>query len=75
MKILSDTAAPSPAEAKKQSTAVAEVIDQGKLDAVRREAHALRAMFDALSPLERAVAGKQIAAVRRLVEAVEALKR
>jgi hypothetical protein len=30
-------------------------------------------MFEGLSALEKAVAGKQIAAVRRLVEAVERL--
>ncbi|WP_423394452.1 hypothetical protein [Burkholderia sp. LMG 21824] len=73
MKILSGTGAPLPVEDGKTATAVAEVVGATKLDAARREARALRAMFDALSPLERAVAGKQIAAVRRLVEAVEAL--
>ena len=36
-------------------------------------AQELRRMFEGLSALEKAVAGKQIAAVRRLVEAVERL--
>ncbi|WP_155710339.1 hypothetical protein [Burkholderia stagnalis] len=48
-------------------------IDVARVAAAKREARELRAMFDALSPLEKAVAAKQITAVRRLVEAVEAL--
>ncbi|WP_175751538.1 hypothetical protein [Burkholderia ambifaria] len=39
----------------------------------KREARELRALFDKLSPVERMLAAKQIEAVRRLVEAVEAL--
>ncbi|WP_175771708.1 hypothetical protein [Burkholderia ambifaria] len=41
--------------------------------AAKREARELRALFDKLSPVERMLAAKQIEAVRRLVEAVEAL--
>lgn len=37
------------------------------------EAAALRDMFAKLSPVEKAIAGAQIKAVTRLVEAVEAL--
>lgn len=50
-----------------------EYVQLNALARAQNAAAELRAMFDALSPLERAVAGKQIAAVRRLVEAVEAL--
>ncbi|WP_175887937.1 hypothetical protein [Burkholderia contaminans] len=41
--------------------------------AAKREARELRALFDKLTPVERMLAAKQIEAVRRLVEAVEAL--
>ena len=41
--------------------------------AIKSEAATLRQMVDGLSVLEKAVAAKQIAAVRRLVEAVERL--
>lgn len=65
---MSDMAASRPPEVELIS-----VPDEESIRALKRHAAELRAMFDALSPLERAVAGKQIAAVRRLVEAVEAL--
>ncbi|WP_155741294.1 hypothetical protein [Burkholderia stagnalis] len=44
-----------------------------RIAVARREARALRTLFDGLTPLERMLAAKQIDAVRRLVEAVEAL--
>ncbi|WP_177313070.1 hypothetical protein [Burkholderia ubonensis] len=53
-----------------------DMVNQDIVDAVRaakREAAALRAMYDALSPVTRAIAAAQIASVIRLVEAVEAI--
>lgn len=44
-----------------------------RLAECKRRAEELRTMFERLAPIERAVAAKQIEAVRRLVEAVEAL--
>ncbi|KVD37929.1 hypothetical protein [Burkholderia ubonensis] len=44
-----------------------------RMSEAKTAARELRAMFDALAPIEKMVAAKQIAAVRRLVEAVEAL--
>ncbi|WP_124491188.1 hypothetical protein [Burkholderia stagnalis] len=66
MKNQGDTAAWPPTDWEK-------AVDAARIEVARREARALREMFDALSPIERAVAGRHIAAVRRLVEAVEAL--
>ncbi|AOJ83799.1 hypothetical protein WS86_24540 [Burkholderia savannae] len=43
------------------------------LEAARLEARMLRARFDKLSPLERMAAAEEIAAVERLVRAVEGL--
>ncbi|WP_338340616.1 hypothetical protein [Burkholderia vietnamiensis] len=48
-------------------------IDVARVAAAKREARALRALFDRLTPIERMLAAKQIEAVRRLVEAVESL--
>ena len=48
-------------------------MDVARIAAARREAHALRSLFDRLTPVERMLAAKQIDAVRRLVEAVEAI--
>lgn len=48
-------------------------IDVARVAMAKREARELRAMFDKLTPIERMLAAKQIEAVRRLVEAVEAL--
>ncbi|MDN7873840.1 hypothetical protein [Burkholderia aenigmatica] len=53
-----------------------DMVNQDIVDAVqeaKREARALRAMYEALSPFERGLAAKQIAAIVRLVEAVEKL--
>lgn len=43
------------------------------VQAAKNEAAKLRDMFEKLTPLEKAVAAKQIEAVRRLVAAVEAI--
>lgn len=66
MKNQSDTAGSRPAEWGKP-------VDVARIAVARREARALRTLFDGLTPLERMLAAKQIDAVRRLVEAVEAL--
>ncbi|WP_124595781.1 hypothetical protein [Burkholderia stagnalis] len=66
MKNQTDTAGFRPAEWGKP-------VDVARIAVARREACALRAMFDTLSPMERALARRHIDAVRRLVEAVEAL--
>ncbi|WP_124889563.1 hypothetical protein [Burkholderia stagnalis] len=48
-------------------------VDWDAVIRAKREASDLRKIFDALSPIERMLAAKQIEAVRRLVETVEAL--
>ncbi|WP_246794597.1 hypothetical protein [Burkholderia perseverans] len=68
MKEQSDTAGSRPAEAAKSVA-----VEYGTLQTAKGAAKALRDRFDQLSPFERAVAREQIAAVTRLVAAVEAL--
>ncbi|KVW39467.1 hypothetical protein WK94_24360 [Burkholderia ubonensis] len=48
-------------------------VERKKLDEARALAASLRDMFYKLAPIEKMVAAKQIEAVQRLVEAVEAL--
>lgn len=48
-------------------------VNSSTLGIARLEARMLRAIFDKLSPFERAIAAEPIAAVERLVRAVEAL--
>ncbi|QQK04565.1 hypothetical protein JFN94_24740 [Burkholderia anthina] len=50
-----------------------EYVERNALARAQNAAAELRAMFDAMSTFERTVAGKQIAVVRRLVEAVETM--
>lgn len=66
MKNQSDTAGSRPAEWGKP-------VDVARVAAAKREARALRMLFDGLTPVERMLAAKQIEAVRRLVREVEAL--
>ncbi|MBE0630719.1 MAG: hypothetical protein IH603_14185 [Burkholderia vietnamiensis] len=66
MKNQGDTAASPSAEWGRE-------VDVARIAAARREARALRALFERLTPVERMLAAKQIDAVRRLVEAVEAI--
>ncbi|MGC2944402.1 hypothetical protein [Burkholderia sp. KBS0801] len=66
MKNQGDTAGSPSAEWQKP-------VEVARIAAARREARALRSLFDRLTPVERMLAAKQIDAVRRLVEAVEAI--
>ncbi|AIV53334.1 hypothetical protein Y603_1009 [Burkholderia pseudomallei MSHR1153] len=67
MKEQSDMAASQPPSDGKMA------VNAGAWRRAMTEARVLRAMFDKLSPIERALASAQIEAVRRLVDAVEAL--
>ncbi|VBC11514.1 Uncharacterised protein [Burkholderia pseudomallei] len=67
MKEQSDMAASQPTSDGKMA------VNAGAWRRATAEARVLRAMFDKLSPIERALASAQIEAVRRLVDAVEAL--
>ncbi|WP_176034666.1 hypothetical protein [Burkholderia multivorans] len=66
MKNQGDTADSPRAEGGKE-------VDVARIAVARREARALRDLFTTLSPLQMFAASKYIDAVRRLVEAVEAI--
>ncbi|MBU9320389.1 hypothetical protein [Burkholderia gladioli] len=68
MKEQSDTAASQAAEGSKTVA-----VQYGSLQTAKGAAQALREGLEKLTPLERTVARQQIAAVTRLVSAVEAL--
>ncbi|MBN3781140.1 hypothetical protein G3O06_26875 [Burkholderia sp. Ac-20345] len=48
-------------------------VQRKTLDEARDAARELRAMYDALTPFERGLASKQIAPIKRLVDAVDKL--
>ncbi|RQT96079.1 hypothetical protein DF165_12990 [Burkholderia cenocepacia] len=48
-------------------------VQRKTLDEARDAARELRAMYDALTPFERGLAAKQIAPIKRLVDAVDKL--